>query len=140
MYISKLNVENWKTFSKSEARLAHRLFLIVPIASGKLNFLDIFGLLRDLCLRNGGGVRQAVEERGGVSAIRCLAARRYPDISIEVEIQENGVKESSARKEGIWIYQLSFNQDNLRRPVIRKEKVSKDGKLILNRPNPEDNK
>ena len=140
MYISKLRIENWKNFSKGEARLSHRLFLVGPNASGKSNFLDIFRFLRDLCLSKGGGLGQAVEERGGVSAIRCLAARRYPDILIEVEIQENGGKESSGRREGVWLYELSFNQDNLRRPIIKRERVSRDGEIILSRPDGADNK
>lgn len=91
MYIRKLSIENWKNFPRGEVLINRRLFLIGPNASGKSKFLDIFRFLRDLCLSKGGGLRQAVEERGGVSAIRCLAARRYPDILVEVEIQEEGV-------------------------------------------------
>ncbi len=137
MFVKKLRIENWKNFSKGEANLPHRLFLIGPNASGKSNFLDIFRFLRDLCLSKGGGLRQAVEDRGGVSVIRCLASRRYPDILIEVEIQEEGSKDAS-KKDGLWLYRLRFNQDNLRRPIVREEHVEYNGKVVLNRPNEDD--
>lgn len=132
MYVRRLRIENWKNFPKGDVRIARRLFLIGPNASGKSNFLDIFRFLRDLCLSKGGGLRQAVEERGGVSAIRCLAARRYSDILIEVEIQEEG------SSNGVWLYRLKFNQDNLRRPVVQEERVEYNGKVKLNRPEADD--
>lgn len=133
MFISKLRIENWKNFSKGEVDLDRRLFLIGPNASGKSNFLDIFRFLRDLCVSKGGGLRQAVEERGGVSALRCLAARRYPDILLEVEVQENG------GDDGVWLYRLKFNQNNLRQPLIREERVEYNGSVVLNRPDDADN-
>ncbi|HJU53292.1 MAG TPA: AAA family ATPase, partial [Pyrinomonadaceae bacterium] len=132
MYIRRLRIENWKNFPKGDVQIARRLFLIGPNASGKSNFLDIFRFLRDLCLSRGGGLRQAVEERGGVSAIRCLAARRYSDILIEVEIQEEG------SSNGVWLYRLKFNQDNLRRPLVQEERVEYKGKVKLNRPDVDD--
>lgn len=135
MFIKKVRIENWKNFSKGEVNLKPRLFLIGPNASGKSNFLDIFRFLRDLCLSKGGGLRQAVEDRGGVSQLRCLAARRYPDILIEVEIQEEGNK----NRDGVWLYRLRLNQDNLRRPLIKKERVEYNGRVILDRPDRLDN-
>lgn len=132
MFVRKLRIENWKNFPRGEARLARRLFLIGPNASGKSNFLDIFRFLRDLCLSKGGGLQQAVEVRGGVSAIRCLAARRYSDILIEVEIQEEG------SGDGVWLYRLRFSQDNLRRPLIKEERVEYNGEVKLNRPDTDD--
>jgi predicted ATPase len=132
MFVRKLRIENWKNFPKGDVRIARRLFLIGPNASGKSNFLDIFRFLRDLCLSKGGGLRQAVEERSGVSAIRCLAARRYSDILIEVEIQEEGIND------GVWLYRLKFNQDNLRRPIVQEERVEYNGKVRLDRPDEDD--
>ncbi|MDT4954802.1 MAG: hypothetical protein QOJ02_2940 [Acidobacteriota bacterium] len=132
MFVRKLSIENWKNFPKGEVRIARRLFLIGPNASGKSNFLDIFRFLRDLCLSKGGGLRQAVEERSGVSAIRCLAARRYSDILIEVEIQEEG------NSDGVWLYRLKFNQDNLRRPIVQEERVEYNGNVRLDRPDEDD--
>lgn len=139
MLVTKVRIENWKNFSKGEVRLSHRLFLIGPNASGKSNFLDIFRFLRDLCLSKGGGLRQAVEDRGGVSAIRCLASRRHSDILLEVEMQEEVSKDAS-KKDSVWLYRLRFNQDNLRRPIVREERVEHNHKVVLNRPDDADTK
>lgn len=128
MYVQQLKIENWKNFKAGEAPLGYRLFLIGPNASGKSNFLDIFRFLRDLCV-SGGGLRQAVERRGGVSAIRCLAARQYSDMLIDVKLKG---------AEGVWRYLLRFNQDKLRRPTIKEERVEYNGKRILERPNDPD--
>ena len=128
MYVQRLKIENWKNFRHGEVGLSRRLFLIGPNASGKSNFLDIFRFLRDLCISRGGGLRQAVEVRRGVSAIRCLAARRYPDILIEVELREESPKDD------VWLYRLKFNQDNLQRPQIKEERVEHNGIVLLNRP------
>jgi len=132
MYVQRLRVENWKNFQKGDVRLSRRLFLIGPNASGKSNFLDIFRFLRDLSLPRGGGLRQAVEVRRGVSAIRCLTARRYSDVLIEVELNDEATKES------VWLYRLRFNQDNLQRPLIKEERVAYNGKELLSRPDADD--
>ena len=131
MHISNLKAKNWKNFRKIDVQLEHRLFLIGPNASGKSNFLDIFRFLRDLSV-SGGGLRQAVDvRRGGVSALRCLAARREPDIIIDVEIKGD-------RNDETWNYHLSFSQDTNRRPFIRKEEVKLNGQTILLRPDEKD--
>jgi len=133
MYVQKLKIENWKNFQKGEAKLVHRLFLVGPNASGKSNFLDIFRFLRDLCI-SGGGLQKAVDLRGGVSMIRCLAARRYSHVLIEVELREENGKD----KGGVWLYRLSFKQDNLRRPLITEERVEYNNKVLLDRPDEQD--
>jgi AAA domain, putative AbiEii toxin, Type IV TA system len=131
MYVQRLIVENWKNFKEGETKLQHRLFLIGPNASGKSNFLDIFRFLRDLCI-SGGGLQAAVEKRGGVSAIRCLAARQHSDITIDVVLKDDD------EKGGLWHYRLSFNQDQNRRPIIKEEHVEYNSKEKLNRPDPDD--
>ncbi len=132
MFIQKLKVENWKNFRKGEVNLSRRLFLIGPNASGKSNFLDIFRFLREISLDTGGGFKQAIETRNGVSAIRCLFARQKPDISIEVEIKDDD--------DSVWIYQLSFGQNQNRNPIIKSEIVKYNGKTLLDRPDAEDKK
>lgn len=132
MFVSRLRIENWKNFPKGDVNISRRLFLIGPNASGKSNFLDIFRFLRDLSISKGGGLLHAVEERGGISAIRCLAARRYSDILIDVEIQDDG------QGVGTWRYRLSLNQDNLRRPLVREERVEYNGRVKLSRPDADD--
>lgn len=128
MKIRKLTLRNWKNFAQAEAEIHDRLFLVGPNASGKSNFLDAFRFLRDLA-STGGGFQEAVGRRGGVTALRCLAARRYPDVTVGV------VTESESEK---WQYELSFNQDNQRRPVVRMERVRRDNETLLDRPTHED--
>ncbi len=125
----KLRLKNWKNFEAVEVDLQNRMFLVGPNASGKSNLLDALRFLRDLA-SVGGGFGEAVRRREGVSTIRCLAARRYSDIEIGVEL-ENGDGQS-------WDYQLAFNQDNQRRPVVRSERVLRGDQLILDRPDPDD--
>ena len=79
----------------------------------------------------GGGFGEAVGRRGGVSAVRCLAARRYPDVEIGVDVQEDGA-------DRCWRYEIAFHQDNRRRPLLRRERVTLDGRMIVDRPDGED--
>jgi predicted ATPase len=125
-----IRLENWRNFAQVDIDLQSRGFLIGPNASGKSNLLDVFRFLCDL-VSVGGGFQEAVRKRGGVSSIRCLAARRYSDISICIRIGNDENPEE-------WEYELRFNQDNLRRPVIKRERVAKDALDILERPDNKD--
>lgn len=125
---SRLRLKNWKNFTSVDIEIQNRVFLVGPNAAGKSNLLDALRFLRDIA-SPGGGFQEAVSRRGGVSAVRCLAARRYPDIEIAVEVV--GANAS-------WEYELSFYQDNQRRPLVRKERVEQDGVILLDRPNDED--
>ena len=128
----RLRLRNWKNFLRVDVALQDRLFLVGANASGKSNFLDAFRFLRDIAL-SGSGFREAVlhPRRGGVSGIRCLAARRYPDVEMTVDLEEEG--EGAA-----WKYEIAFHQDNQRRPRIRTERVSRGSELLVDRPNEED--
>ena len=120
-------LRNWKNFATCDVPLAARVFLVGPNASGKSNFLDVFRFLRDL-VALGGGLREAISHRGGVSALRCLAVRRYQDVAIRADV----------KGEKVWQYELAFNQDNQRRVQIKKEKVTCEATVFLDRPNLED--
>lgn len=130
MFISRIELQNWKNFKSTEANLARRTFLIGPNASGKSNLLDAFRFLRDLAQD---GLDQAVDDRGGVSNIRCLAARKSPNIAIDVVL-------SRSAEEPRWRYRIEFNQDNQRTPRVRTEIVQdlRTGKKIVDRPDEED--
>ena len=104
--------------------------MVGPNASGKSNFLDVFRFLRDIASA-GGGFQESVGRRGGITALRCLAARRYSDVEVLVELKD---KDDTLR----WVYEVAFNQDNLRRPLLRKERVLHNGEVLLERPNDED--
>ena len=126
----RLWLRNWRNFTSIEVDVPDRLFLIGPNASGKSNFLDVFRFMQDLTVP-GGGFQQAVAKRGGVSTIRCLAARRQSKVEIGVELTEgNG---------GIqWNYELGLHQDQKRRPVVCKERVLRDCVELVKRPDDKD--
>ncbi len=127
-----IHLENWRNFVRTDVDLQRRVFLVGPNASGKSNFLDVFRFLHDIVFV-GGGFQQAVINRGGVSDIRSLAARRYSDIVVMVRM-------ASGESDSIWEYELHFTQDNRRRSTIKRERVSKGGKNILLRPDEDDQK
>jgi len=127
---SRVLLENWRNFSEVAVHLQRRSFLVGPNASGKSNFLDVFRFLHDI-VATGGGFQEAVQRRGGVSSLRCLAARQYSDIAVAVDVSDS---EGHVR----WTYELVFNQDKQRRPTIKIERVLRDGRTVLNRPNDDD--
>lgn len=128
MQIIRLKLRNWKNFKEVEAAIGFRTFIIGPNASGKSNLLDAFRFLRDVA---SDGLRKAADDsRGGVSSIRCLAANRHSNIDLEVTLQDQDKQ--------TWQYILSFNQDNVKRPIVRQEQVLLDGEVLLSRPNQQD--
>jgi predicted ATPase len=64
-----------------------------------------------------------------MSKLRSLHATRYSAVFIEVCLVENGEE---------WSYQIEFNQDKLRRPVVIKEIVKRGEVIVLERPTQED--
>ncbi len=130
MKIRRLMLKNWKNFAQADVEVRDRLFLVGPNASGKSNFLDAFRFLRDLA-SVGGGLQEAVRRRGGVSAIRCLAARRYSDITLGVIVCNESEK---------WEYEISFNQDKQRPAKVCRERVCRGDEVLLDRPTDEDRK
>ena len=130
MRFSKIHLENWRNFTRVDVPLQQRMFLLGPNASGKSNLLDVFRFLRDL-VRVGGGLEKAVADRGGVSRLRSLAARRHPEVIIDVQIEDND--------EVAWRYRIGIAQDNNSRPFLKEEKIWKSNTLLLERPNKRDN-
>lgn len=126
----RVALKNWKNVANADLVIQDRTFLVGPNAAGKSNFLDVFRFLRDLASA-GGGFQESVGRRGGITAIRCLAARRNSDVDVLVELKN---------KEGTlhWVYEVAFNQDKQRRPFLKKELVLRNGELLLERPNDED--
>lgn len=114
--------------------LGMRCFIVGPNACGKSNLLDVFRFLRDIAKPQGGGLQQAVQSRGGFSKLKCLSARRTPNIEIEVHLA-NGRGESP-----IWSYQLGIRQEGSwpKRLLVAHEKVWHNDKLVLSRPDKND--
>jgi len=120
---TRIRIENWRNFSRAEVELRHRAFLVGPNASGKSNFLDAFRFLRDL-VSVGGGFQEAVRRRGGVSSMRCLAARRNPDVVLDVSV-------GSYSQPALWEYRITIRQDNQRRPFLGQERVISEGQSVF---------
>jgi len=130
MFVTRLVLKNWRNFRSVDVELGLRVFLAGPNASGKSNLLDVFVFLKDIA-KPGGGLQNAVNERGGISKLRCLAARQYPDVEIEVHLSDNGSN---------WSYAIGIKQEarGYRQPILAYEKVKKDGRLLLERPDKDD--
>lgn len=135
MIISQLTLKNWRNFRTVDVRLGNRVFLVGPNASGKSNFLDGIRFLRDIA-KPGGGLQTAIADRGGLSKIRCLAARQYPDVEIAIGLA-NGSKDQPS-----WRYAIGIKQHTRgsRKPYLSYERVWSNGHQILERPDDEDKK
>lgn len=134
MFVSHLKVRNWRNFPLIDVDLQSRQFVVGPNASGKSNLMDVFRFLRDITKIEGGGLQKAVADRGGMTKIRNLAARRDPDIAIEVRFSDpvNGRE--------TWRYELGLKQQarGNRHTLITYERVSRNEVVILDRPNEDD--
>jgi predicted ATPase len=135
MIISHVRLKNWRNFRDVDVKLGDRVFIVGPNASGKSNFLDVFRFLRDIA-KSSGGLQKAIEDRDGLSKIRCLTAKKNPAVEIEIHLADiSGQKDQ-------WKYKLSMIQQPRgdRRSLIEHEQVYKNGKLILDRPDKDDYK
>jgi predicted ATPase len=139
MFISRIKLKNWRNFLAAEAVLGDVNYVVGANASGKSNFLDVFRFLRDIAKPEGGGLQTAFADRGGLSKVRCLHARRHPEVKIEVEISEKFGDVTP-----VWKYVLAVKSEGTghQRPAVAQEEVYKyeDGKEhnVLMRPDAAD--
>jgi len=130
--ITRLKLKNWLNFRKVDVALRERVYVIGPNAAGKSNLLEVLRFLRDVAKPEGGGLQKGVKDRGGITKLRSLLARRDPEISIEVELAER------VDAEPVWRYCLAFRSEGKgqQRLLISKEKVEHlpTGKIICDRP------
>lgn len=136
MFITHLKLKNWRNFRNAEVDFQDITYIMGPNAAGKSNFLDVFRFLRDIVNPQGGGLQQALNSRGGMSKVRCLAARNDPKILIDVKLSDS-IDESPK-----WQYILEIAQQSTGKHLayVSQEKVIDlaIGKAILNRPNSND--
>ncbi|KTS26047.1 AAA family ATPase [Pantoea sp. CS_6] len=130
MNITRVKLKNWKNFRNIDIYLGERAYIIGPNAVGKSNFLDVFRFMSDLC-KDGGGLQKAVNDRGGITKLRCLQARNDTEVAILLELSED---------EDEWSYELTFKASGRGKQLINvtRERVVKNGKEILLRPNKKD--
>lgn len=131
MLFRRLELNNWRNFREIKLDLGPRVFVIGANASGKSNLFDVFRFLRTVARPDGGGLQKAVRDRGGINKLRSLHAQTIPEIRILVELGEPG--DSSA---AVWTYELIFSSEasGPKRILIQKERVVRDGVVILERP------
>lgn len=129
MRFTRIKLGSWRNFLSVDLVLQRRMFLVGPNASGKSNLLDAFRFLRDIADPQG-GFQQAVRARGGVSQLRSLHARRYPEVALTVEVDVG--------QDDRWTYDIAFTQDNQRRVVLTREIVKRGEVKLVDRPLPED--
>ena len=134
MLISHVRLKNWRNFRNLDIHLREVSFVLGPNASGKSNLLDAFRFLRDISKSKGGGLQAAVAARGGITKLRCLHARRDPEVLVDVALSE------SADSPVAWRYVLGFKSEGkgAQRLLISKEEVWKGSQRLLLRPNPDD--
>lgn len=135
MLITRVRLKNWRNFREADVELQSRAYLIGANASGKSNFLDIFRFLRTIAQVEGGGLQKALKDRGFMPKLRSLHARRDPEIGLGIEVVE-----SSAADARRWSYDLSFKSEGkgAQRVLITRERVICNGKVIIDRPDKDD--
>ena len=135
MRLTHLTLRNWRNFKEADFDLQDRLIVVGPNASGKSNLLDALRFLRQVASA-GGGFQDAVQSRGGMARVRCLAARNFNHGWVTI-----GVRLGDDKRPGQWSYELTFTaeQRGLHRPILSGEVVKRDGEVVLERPTPEDN-
>lgn len=136
MIVTHLTLKNWRNFRDVDVSLCERTYLLGANASGKSNFLDTFRFLHDISKPQGGGLQKAIADRGGIQKVRCLHARRDPEVRIEVHLSE------SQDALPVWKYILGFRAEGkgAHRTLISVEQVWKKGikAPLLNRPDETD--
>ena len=134
MRIEGLTLKNWRNFKLVEVAVGDRLLVVGPNASGKSNLLDALRFLRDIA-DIGGGLQHALNLRGGLKHVRCLAARNYNHgwVGIEIHLQDADDGPS-------WVYELHFTaeQRGRHRPIVEQEIVRKNNQPIIERPDEDD--
>lgn len=134
MLITRIRLKNWRNFRALDVALRDVAYLLGPNASGKSNLLDAFRFLRDISKPKGGGLQTAVADRGGITKVRCLHARKDTEVLVEVELGDN------ADDPPIWRYVLGFKPEGkgAQRILVSKEEVWHEGKQVLGRPDARD--
>ena len=134
MRLTHLTLKNWRNFKQADFDMQDRMFVIGPNASGKSNLLDALRFLRQVA-SPGGGFQDAVTNRGGMSRVRCLAARNFNHGHVTM-----GVVIGDDEHPSRWSYQATFTAEprGRHRPILRSEFVERDGETVLKRPTRED--
>ena len=134
MRLTRLALENWRNFRAADFPLGDRMVVVGPNAVGKSNLLDALRFLRQVASL-GGGLRAAVDARGGMAGVRCPAAGGLDRGRVRMRVEMGGETDGRAAA-----YELAFRAEprGLRRPVLDRETAVEDGEVRLDRPTAED--
>jgi predicted ATPase len=136
MFITRLKLKNWRNFREADLRFSEYTYILGANASGKSNLLDVFKFLRDISNPQGGGLQKAILDRGGIKKLRCLHARRDPEVRIEVHLAADFNSEIAD-----WEYSIAFKPEGkgAQRILVSEERVIRNGKNVFPiRPNAQD--
>lgn len=138
MLVSHVTLKNWRNFREVSVPLWEQTYLLGANASGKSNFLDVFRFLKDVSQLQGGGLQKAVNDRGGIAKLRCLHARREPEVQVELEFKEA----LGDAKPLAWRYRIGFKRDPRHHDIVEitTEQVWEGSTKLLDRPTAEDNR
>ncbi|CAB3667054.1 Predicted ATPase [Achromobacter denitrificans] len=135
MQIEGIKLKNWRNFQDINIPLKPRSFVIGANASGKSNFLDVFRFLRSLAQSEGGGLQKALRDRGGLTKLRSLHARRDPGIRIEIYLLDDS---SDVPVQWAYILALKAEGKGQQRVIVAEERVMCGSDEVLNRPDKDD--
>ncbi len=130
MRLTHVTIKNWRNFKQADFDLQDRMLIIGPNASGKSNLLDALRFLGQIASA-GGGFQNAVDSRGGMARLRCLAARYFNKGRVTLRITVGDDECPST-----WAYEVTFTaeQRGKRRPIVYEEVVESNERRVLTRP------
>ena len=139
MLITRVRASNWRNFSAIDISFREFIWLVGANGAGKSALLDIFRFLGDICREGEGGLQGALKKRGGLACVRSLlntseSSKKSTALNIDVEFSEK------AGEPTVWRYMLALQMEGQgrHRDLVAQERVWKNGKLLLRRPNPQD--
>ena len=134
MRLTHLTLHNWRNFREADFDLRDRMLVVGANASGKSNLLDALRFLREVA-SPGGGFQRAVQSRGGLARLRCLAARNHNRGRVTM-----GVTIGDDERPRQWFYEVTFTREprGQHRPILVSERVERNGEVVMQRPDEDD--
>src|SRR3954466_7065612 len=94
-FLRRVRIRGYKSIAFCDVTLEPLTILVGRNGSGKSNFVDALGFLRDVVVL---GVQEAVKRHGGRDGIlHCYATSPTVSIELEVEFSRSGSVETSVR-------------------------------------------
>jgi len=130
MGIKKIRVTNFKSFKELEIELGNFNVLIGANASGKTNFVQIFGFLRDIMNH---GLDNAISMQGGMEYLGNINIGASEDFSMEVTFEGDlGMGQETIEgligieaKEAIYEFALRFKKRGTGYKIVKENLMQK---------------